>query len=115
MLLSLGLGIAAGLMLSAASRAYAEDASLDFKIYCARCHGESGQGNGPDGVTLHTKPQNFTDCAAMGKLTDKVIFNAIKGGGASVGLPADMPSWGESLSDDQIKALAHYVRGFCKK
>jgi mono/diheme cytochrome c family protein len=107
--------MAAGPTLSGGGRAYAADASLDFKIFCARCHGEAGKGDGPDGATLATKPQNFTDCAPMGKLTDDVIFNAIKGGGSSVGLPADMPAWGEGLNDDQIKALVQYLRSFCKK
>lgn len=115
MLLCLALGTAAGLILSAAGRAYSEDASLNFKIYCARCHGDTGHGDGLDGSTLSTKPQDFTDCAAMSKLTDNVIFNAIKGGGSSVGLPAEMPAWGEGLSDDQIKGLVQYVRSFCKK
>ncbi len=113
--LGLALGAAASLTLSAAGHACAADASLDFKIFCARCHGDGGHGDGPDGSTLSTKPQDFTDCAAMGKLTDDVIFNAIKGGGSSVGLPADMPSWGEGLNDDQIKGLVQYVRSFCKK
>jgi mono/diheme cytochrome c family protein len=51
----------------------------------------------------------------MGKLTDEIIFNAIKGGGSSVGMPADMPAWGEGLNDEQIKGLVQYVRSFCKK
>jgi len=114
-LLWLALGTTVALTLSTALRASAADPATDFKIFCARCHGEGGHGDGPDGSTLSTKPQDFTDCAAMGKLTDEVIFNAIKGGGSSVGMPADMPSWGEGLSDDQIKALVQYVRGFCKK
>jgi mono/diheme cytochrome c family protein len=114
--LCLALGAAAGLMFSAAGRAQAADAALDYKIYCARCHGEDGHGDGPDGATLSTKPQDFADCAAMNKLTDEVIFNAIKGGGSSVGMPADMPAWGEGLNDDQIKGLVQYIRShFCKK
>jgi cytochrome c553 len=114
-LFCLALGAAASLMLSAAGSACAADTSMDYKIFCARCHGDDGHGDGPDGSTLSTKPQDFADCAAMGKLTDDVIFKAIKGGGSSVGLPADMPSWGEGLSDEQIKGLVQYVRHFCKK
>jgi len=113
-LLWLALGSTAVLTLSAAPYASA-DPSTDFKIFCARCHGDSGHGDGPDGSTLSTKPQDFADCPAMSKLSDQTIFNAIKGGGSSVGLPADMPAWGEGLTDDQIKGLVQYVRGFCKK
>jgi len=115
MIAGLAIGTAAALGITAASRAGAADATMDYKIFCARCHGDGGHGDGPDGSTLSTKPQDFTDCAAMGKLTDEIIFNAIKGGGSSVGMPADMPAWGEGLNDDQIKALVQYVRSFCKK
>lgn len=114
MLLGLVFGTAAGLLLSTARPVHA-DASLDFKIFCARCHGDNGKGDGPDGATLSTKPQDFADCGAMSKLTEQVIFKAIKGGGSSVGLSAEMPAWGEGLSDGQIRALAQYVRSFCKK
>jgi mono/diheme cytochrome c family protein len=115
MVVGLVIGTAAALGAAMASRAGAADAVTDYKIFCARCHGDAGHGDGPDGSTLSTKPQDFTDCAAMSKLTDEVIFNAIKGGGSSVGMPADMPAWGEGLNDDQIKALVQYVRNFCKK
>ncbi len=98
-----------------ASRVHAQNAALSFKIFCARCHGDDGKGDGPDGASLSTHPQDLRDCAAMKKISDDTMFKAIKGGGASVGLPGDMPPWGQGLSDDQIHGLMTYIRGFCKK
>jgi mono/diheme cytochrome c family protein len=42
-------------------------------------------------------------------------FKAIKDGGASVGLSAEMPSWSKGLDDDEIHGLVAYVRSFCKQ
>src|SRR5438132_25539 len=95
--------------------AHAQDSSLLFKIYCARCHGFSGHGDGPDAATLKTRPREFTDCKVMGAISDDTMFKAIKDGGAAVNLPNDMPAWAAGLSDDQIKSLMKYIRGFCQK
>lgn len=86
-----------------------------YQIYCSRCHGEAGQGDGADGATLSPKPRDFTDCALMSKIPDATITKAIKNGGASVDLSRDMPAWGEELNDKKISALAAFVRTFCHK
>ena len=106
---------AAMLAMTAAHPAHAQDIKTTFMVYCARCHGEGGQGDGADGASLAVKPRDFSNCALMSKITDATIFNAIKNGGASVGVSKDMPAWGEGLSDQQIHDLATYVRSFCKK
>lgn len=91
------------------------DETLTFKIYCARCHGETGHGDGADAATLKAHPRNFTDCATMTKISDQTMFKAIKEGGASVGVSKEMPAWGSSLGDDEIHSVMNYVRHFCKK
>jgi cytochrome c553 len=87
----------------------------NYNTFCSKCHGPSGQGNGPAAATLHTQPRNYTDCAKMSKITDDTLFKAIKDGGASVGLSAEMPSWSKGLDDDEIHGLVGYVRSFCKQ
>ena len=99
----------------AARLAHAQDIKTTFMVYCARCHGEGGQGDGTDGASLAVKPRDFSNCALMSKIPDATIINAIKNGGASVGVSKDMPAWGEGLNDQQIHDLATYVRSFCKK
>ena len=88
---------------------------LTYKIYCSRCHGDAGHGDGADAGTLKAHPRDFTDCAGMAKIPDDTMFKAIKDGGAAVGVSGDMPAWGAGLSDDDIHAVMKYVRHFCQK
>jgi mono/diheme cytochrome c family protein len=80
---------------------------------CAACHGEHGRGDGPSADTLGDRPRNFTDCKTMAAIPDGTLFKAIKEGGMAVGLGGSMPSWGATLSDQEIRSLISYVRGFC--
>lgn len=89
--------------------------TVTYQVYCARCHGADGHGDGPDGATLSVKPRDFADCAKMSKISDATITKAITDGGAAVGLNREMPAWGAALSSGQVKALKDYVRTFCKK
>jgi cytochrome c553 len=112
---AVGVVLAVGIALSHSAPARAQGAPLEFKIYCSRCHGENGKGDGPDAATLKTHPRNFTDCGKMATISDATMFQAIKNGGASVNLSSDMPAWSAGLDDDQIHDLMKYIRGFCKK
>jgi mono/diheme cytochrome c family protein len=51
----------------------------------------------------------------MTKDSDDVLFKIIKGGGQSAGRSTVMPSWGDSLSEQQIRELVKFVRSLCKK
>ena len=100
----------------AGSSARAADSAQDnYTAYCAKCHGTDGHGDGPSAGSLATKPQDYGDCAAMQKISDDTMFKVIKGGGAAAGLPGDMPSWSDGLSDPEIHDLVAFVRTFCKK
>lgn len=109
------LAAALSLTLAAAPACAQDETATDFSIYCAKCHGTEGHGDGPNASTLNTKPRDFTDCATMKKIDDATIFKAIKEGGAAVNLPNDMPPWGQAFDDSEIKKLAAYVRTFCKQ
>ena len=112
---ALGSALVIGMLGLFAVAARAQDASLLYKVYCARCHGFTGHGDGPDAATLKSHPRDFADCKLMSTIPDATRFKAIKNGGAAVGLPSDMPAWSAGLSDDQIHALMKYIRGFCQK
>ena len=110
--------LAAPALISTAARAAGVDlkaAASNYSSSCASCHGQSGKGDGPSGATLSTKPADYTDCAAMSKVTDDYLFNIIKNGGKSVGKSRDMADFGEAYSDDEIHGLVAYVRSFCNK
>ena len=81
----------------------------------SKCHGAGGKGDGSAAATLATSPRNFTDCAAMAKISDDTLFNVIKNGGAANGLSDDMQAWNAAFEDGEINDLVAYVRTFCKK
>ena len=98
-----------------ASAADMAGAKTNYDTFCVKCHGPGGKGDGPAAATLSTSPRNFTDCAAMAKISDDTMFNVIKNGGASVGLSKDMQAWSSGFEDGEIHDLVAYVRTFCKK
>lgn len=92
----------------------AEETTILFKELCSVCHGVGGKGDGPSAQGLEPKPADFTNCKAMAKDSDDVLFKIIKGGGQSAGRSTVMPAWGDSLSDEQIRELVKYIRSLCK-
>ena len=80
---------------------------------CARCHGRSGHGDGPEAPQLRMQLHSFSDCGWMLMMSDATLFLIIKDGAAAAGFPAGMPGFGGTLGYDQMVALLHYVRGFC--
>jgi mono/diheme cytochrome c family protein len=75
---------------------------------CATCHGANGHGSWRATIFL-IRPKDLTDRQAMAQLSDEYLFNLIKHGGATIGMPG-MPAFGYHLTDDQIRALVAYVR-----
>jgi mono/diheme cytochrome c family protein len=84
-----------------------------YKKHCAACHGADGQGrSGPDGVVYAPLAGNrkvLLDSPAN-------LIHIVVNGGFPPTTPGDprpygMPPFGLSLKDDEIAALASYVRG----
>jgi mono/diheme cytochrome c family protein len=86
-----------------------------YQVYCSQCHGISGNGKGINAPYLLVAPRNHTSQEEMGHVTDEDIFTAIKFGGTAVGKSALMPSWSETLSDEDIRLLVAYVRSLSAK
>jgi mono/diheme cytochrome c family protein len=105
------MGVASGSVARAVDLAAAQ---TNFKTFCVVCHGNTGKGDGPGGMTLSTKPKDFTDCERMKAISDATLFTAIKEGGPAVNLSKDMQSWKQGMDDDEIRDLVAFVRGFCK-
>jgi len=85
----------------------------NYLLYCARCHGAGGRGDGPAAATLESKPEDFADCAAMRKLSDPMLAKIISEGGPSAGLSQEMPPWGSIFNDQKTANLVRLIRSFC--
>ena len=110
--------VVCALITCAFSSAHADDmaaAKQNYDTFCVKCHGPGGKGDGPAAATLATNPRNFTDCAAMAKITDDTMFNVIKNGGPAAGLSKDMQAWNTGFEDGEIHGLVAYIRTFCPK
>ena len=90
---------------TAAALAEAEKA---FRVNCANCHGEQGDGNGPASVVLPRKAANFTDAKAMASMTDGELFWKMSTG------RAPMPGWNDLLPLEQRWELVNYIRTFAR-
>lgn len=95
---------------NAAIEADAKVGKADYQIYCASCHGEAGEGDGPVAQALNPKPARHNDGAYMNPLTDDYLFKVIKFGGLSVGKSSMMAPLGGSLSDQQIRNVIAFIR-----
>jgi mono/diheme cytochrome c family protein len=111
--ITLGIALSALLTVTAILARADDDTANEYAIYCAKCHGDGGRGDGVYASKLHQRPRDFTNCAVMGKIPDATIVKVIEEGGTAVGLSNEMPDWQGALDDDEIAALAKYIRGFC--
>jgi len=80
--------------------------------YCAVCHGTEGKGDGFNSYNLDTKPGDFTDSTYMRALSDSRLFETISEGGRGVRKSPLMPSWGATLSKDDILKAIYYLKAF---
>jgi len=104
-------------LIAMAPTTHADEAAAkgNFTTFCAKCHGDTGKGNGSGAATQATKPRDFTDCARMAKESDDMLFKVIKDGGKPNGFSGDMQAWNNAFEDPEIKDLVAYIRTFCKK
>ena len=85
-----------------------------FGHYCQTCHGETGAGYGFNAFNLDPRPRDLSDPALQKKKSDAEFADAIRRGGAGVGLSPLMPPWGRTLSRAEIDQVVLYVRSLQK-
>ena len=78
---------------------------------CKKCHGEDGKGKTKMGEKFGVK--DYTDAKVQGELKDDAMTKAIKEG-VKKGEETKMKPFGDTLSDDDVKALVAYIRAFKK-
>jgi Cytochrome c. len=81
-----------------------------FQTYCAGCHGETGAGDGFNAFNLDPHPRDLGDPAFQKSKSDADLGDAIRRGGAGVGLTSLMPPWGHTLDARHIDAVVLYIR-----
>jgi mono/diheme cytochrome c family protein len=83
---------------------------VQYDANCVGCHGATGKGDGAAAAALNPKPQDHTDGKIMNVLTDKYLFDIIKGGGKVVQKAPIMPAASKKLSDQDIWDMVAYIR-----
>lgn len=86
-----------------------------YKAACAACHGTDGRGT-PQSIAGFTPPRTFPDftrCDQTSPEPNSTWRAVVTYGGPYRGFSQIMPSFREALSDEQIKAVVHYLRNLC--
>ncbi len=103
--------IAAVMGFAATLTASADGAKDNWDTLCAKCHGADGKGQTNIGKRLGCK--DYSDSKVQAGLTDEAAFKAVKEGLKNKDGGVQMKPY-SNLSDDDIKALAAYLRTFKK-
>ena len=99
--------ISVALLVAAAVSARAADAKENWDKSCKVCHGVDGKGKTKMGEKAGAK--DYTDPKVQESMKDDAMAKAIKEG-VKEGEKIKMKAFGETLSDDEIKALVKYIR-----
>lgn len=89
-------------------------ASRNYDTYCVQCHGINRNGRGINSRDMSVQPRDHTDAKGMGDIPENEIIRVIKEGGLAVNKSVLMPSWGNVMSDTEIREMAAYLRHVCK-
>lgn len=81
-----------------------------FQTYCAGCHGETGAGDGFNSFSLDPHPRDLSDPAFQKTKSNADLEDAIRRGGAGVGLSSLMPPWGRTLDARHVDDVVLYIR-----
>ena len=77
-----------------------------YEHNCLACHGPTGKGDGPAGLTLNPRPADLSIHAVPGVHTDGQLFDWISNGFPN----SAMPAFGAKLSDTDRWNLVNYIR-----
>jgi len=80
-----------------------------YQYDCAICHGPGGNGRGELAANLQTKPKDWTDPAALSKMSDGELFYIIKNGKDT------MPGEGARMTDAGLWNMVSLIRSYGSK
>lgn len=76
-----------------------------YKTYCARCHGEKGDGKGITAYYLDPAPRDLTKASFFNSKPQERFIESIQKGVEGT----SMPAWGKVMGDAQIKDTFEYI------
>ncbi len=82
-----------------------------YQQKCVPCHGPTGKGDGPIGLTLNPRPADLTLHAVPGVHTDGQLFEWITNGFPN----SVMPAFRDKLTDDDRWNLVNFIRTLAPK
>jgi cytochrome c oxidase cbb3-type subunit 3 len=91
-----------------------EGAKFYKSLKCAPCHGKDGKGQGPMSKAMKLKASDWTDKAAMEKITDDFLRDIIIKGGKAVNKSKLMPGYSKKLKPADVANLVAFIRSFAK-
>ena len=110
-------GILLLILLFAALNGCAKDEAVErgwslYHHYCISCHGNKGRGDGFNAAYLDPKPRDHSDSKEeyMATKENKQLFDAVSKGGRGIAKSQLMPSYGHTLSENEIWSLVAYMR-----
>ena len=94
----------------------ADEAKQIADSRCAMCHGKTGKGDGPNGVTLNPKPQDLSTKDWQKSVSDAQVKSVILKGGGAVGKSVLMPPNPDleskpAVADELVKLVRGYGGG----
>jgi cytochrome c oxidase cbb3-type subunit I/II len=83
-----------------------------YTLYCAQCHGDSGQGDGPastktPGGYISPEPANFTESGGDFVFYGRYVWKVKEGVETT-----NMPPWKWVMNDNEVYQLVFYVQSF---
>jgi len=81
-----------------------------FETYCVWCHADATPAGPSNRSNVTPMPALIGDGAALNVLSDEYMQNIITLGGSAVGKSAMMPPYGQTLKEDEIRAVIAYAR-----
>ena len=85
-----------------------------FNNNCVWCHADATPAGPSNRSNLSPTPPLFTDGATFNSLSDDFMRNTITLGGSAMGKSAIMPPWGQTLTQDDIRAVISYERAIAQ-
>jgi mono/diheme cytochrome c family protein len=85
-----------------------------FYNNCVWCHADSTPAGPSNRSNLTPNPPLLNDGTTLNTVSDEFMQNIITLGGSAMGKSAMMPSWGQTLTPDEVQAVIAYARAMAQ-